>query len=81
MPHFTAGQFVSWDTWCGVTTVEIMLVDKFHITYRGTDDYWDGVESTVFRSLADRTARWRTATEEEIASFKARFRPGPQNWH
>jgi hypothetical protein len=59
-----------------------MVVDKFHITYRHADDYWDSVESTVFRSLAENTADWRPATEEETASFKARFRPAPpQNWN
>jgi hypothetical protein len=79
-PTFTEGQYVSWDGRDGATTVEVMVVDRFHITYRHTDDYWDGVEATVFSTLAERTARWRPATAEETANFKARFRPAPQNW-
>lgn len=81
MPQFTEGQYVSWDHRDGATTVEVMAVDRFHITYRHADDYWDGVESTVFGSLAEKTTDWRPATEEEVASFKARFRPAPQNWN
>ncbi|MEJ8654940.1 hypothetical protein [Streptomyces sp. MS1.AVA.4] len=81
MDHIAEGQFVSWDHHRnGATTVEVMVVDRFHITYRSADDYRDRAEATVFRSLAEQTANWRPATDEEIASFRARFRPAPQNW-
>ncbi|MFD4588323.1 hypothetical protein [Streptomyces sp. NPDC058434] len=79
--QITEGQFVSWDHHRnGPTTVQVMVVDRFRITYRYADDYWDSVEATVFRSLAEHTANWRPASDEEIASFRARFRPAPQNW-
>jgi hypothetical protein len=79
-PEYTEGQYVSWDGPYGAITVEVMVVNKSRITYRHADDYWDAVESTVFSTLAEKTARWRPATAEETASFKARFRPAPQNW-
>ncbi|MFF2387139.1 hypothetical protein [Streptomyces sp. NPDC058108] len=80
MPTFAEGSYVSWDTWDGPATVEVMVVDKHHITYRSADDHREMVEATVFSSLAQNTADWRPATAEEIAAFKARFRPAPQNW-
>ncbi|MER5698555.1 hypothetical protein ABT088_44845 [Streptomyces mirabilis] len=82
MPQFAEGQYVSWDHHRdGATTVQITAVDRFHITYRSADDHRERVESTVFRSLAEQTADWRPATEEEAAAFKARCRPAPENWN
>ncbi|GGJ68045.1 hypothetical protein [Streptomyces brasiliensis] len=81
MPQFTEGQYVSWDTRDGATTVQITAVDRFHITYRSADDHWEGVESTVFSSLEEKTADWRPATETEAMAFKTRFRPAPENWN
>jgi hypothetical protein len=80
MPRFTEGQYVSWDHRDGATTVQITAVDRSHITYRSADDHREIVDSTVFRSLSEKTADWRPATEAEAAAFKARFRPGPENW-
>ncbi|MEU9736492.1 hypothetical protein [Streptomyces sp. NPDC048002] len=81
MGQFTEGQYVSWDTWDGPTTVQITAVDRFHITYRSEDDHRETVDETVFRSLAEQTANWRPATEAEAAAFTARFRPAPENWN
>ncbi|GAA3592641.1 hypothetical protein [Streptomyces osmaniensis] len=82
MPQFTEGQYVSWDHHRdGVTTVQLTTVDRFNITYRSTDDHREIVEATAFRSLAEKTADWRPATEAEAAAFKARFRPAPENWN
>ncbi|MPY37545.1 hypothetical protein FNH09_41970 [Streptomyces adustus] len=82
MSQFAAGQYVSWDHHRdGATTVQITSVDRFHITYRSADDHRESVDETMFRSLAEQTADWRAATEEEAAAFKARFRPAPENWN
>ncbi|MET8411700.1 hypothetical protein ABZV34_27005 [Streptomyces sp. NPDC005195] len=80
MPQFAEGSYVSWDLRDGPVTVEVMVVDRHHITYRSADDYRDMVEATVYSSLAEKTADWRPATAKEAAAFKARFRPAPQNW-
>ncbi|WP_432156074.1 hypothetical protein [Streptomyces sp. bgisy153] len=77
--QFTEGQYVSWDSRDGTRTVQLTVVGRFRITYRDTDDIWDSVESTVLSTLAEKTADWREATAEEMASFKARFRSAPQN--
>ncbi|MDQ0956117.1 hypothetical protein QFZ24_010126 [Streptomyces phaeochromogenes] len=61
--------------------MQITAVDRFHITYRSTDDHREIVDATVFRSLTEQTADWRPATEAEAAAFKARFRPAPENWN
>lgn len=76
----TAGDYVSWDLRDGSVTVQVTSVDRFCITYRCRDDVWESVEANVYRTLAEQIARWRPATEEEIAVFQARFRPAPQNW-
>lgn len=81
MPQFTEGQHVSWDHRNDVTTVQLTTVDRFHITYRSADDHREIVDATAFRSLAEKTADWRPATEAEAAAFKARFRPAPENWN
>ncbi|MFD8221927.1 hypothetical protein ACFXKC_10890 [Streptomyces sp. NPDC059340] len=79
--QFTEGQYVSWEVRGSVTTVQVTVATAHRIAYRSADDYVDAVESTVFRSLAEKTADWRPATAEESAAFKARFRPGPENWN
>jgi hypothetical protein len=79
--QFTEGQYVSWEIRGSVTTVQLTVVTPHRIAYRHTDDYVDAVESTIYRSLAENTADWRRATTEESAAFKARFRPGPENWN
>ncbi|MHB9861925.1 hypothetical protein [Streptomyces sp. YIM S03343] len=80
MPEYTGGQYVTWDTWCGPTTVQITHADRFRIGYRSADDHREAAEATAFNTLAEATADWRPATPEEIAAFKARFRPAPENW-
>ncbi|MET8292198.1 hypothetical protein ABZV80_44955 [Streptomyces sp. NPDC005132] len=78
---FTAGEYVSWATRDGATTVQVTVSTPHRIAYRSADDYVDAVESTVFRSLAENTADWRPATAQEIAAFKARFHAAPENWN
>lgn len=79
--HCTAGEYVSWEIRGEVTTVQVTGSTPHSISYRSADDYVEMVESTVFRSLAEQIADWRPATAEESAAFKARFRPGPENWN
>ncbi|MFF0794642.1 hypothetical protein [Streptomyces spiralis] len=81
MPQFAEGQYISWDHGDGVTTVQLTTVNRYHITYRSADDHREIVDATVFRSLAEQTADWRPATQEEAAAFRARFRPAPENWN
>ncbi|MFF0206245.1 hypothetical protein [Streptomyces sp. NPDC005017] len=57
MPEYAEGQYLSWDHADGsVTTVEVMAVDRYHITYRTADDHRDTAEATVFHTLAQATA-------------------------
>ncbi|MFI7012619.1 hypothetical protein [Streptomyces sp. NPDC050145] len=74
------GVIVSLGAGPSVPTVQIAHVDRFHITYVSADGYRDGVEATLYRTLAEKTAGWRAATPNEAETFRRNSRPAPENW-
>ncbi|GAA2100632.1 hypothetical protein GCM10009801_73300 [Streptomyces albiaxialis] len=78
MPEFSAGQYMCTRT--DSDPVRITGVYPWHITYECSDGVLESVDETAYRTLAEQTADWRPATPEEIAAFKARYRPAPVNY-
>jgi hypothetical protein len=75
------GTCVAWDLRDGPAIVRVTSVDDCSISYES----WDGVGEIIFSSmwntLDELTMHWRPATEEEAATFTARYRPAPENWN
>jgi hypothetical protein len=68
-------------TWPGIADCYLLTaVDRFHISYEARDGVTQGVDATMFRSLAQQTEDWQPATPEQIDRFKRLYRPAPQNW-
>lgn len=74
-----AGECVSWDV-RGVATVRVTSASSNSITYESSDGHSEIIFADMWRTLAEKTSRWRPATAEETAAFKARYRPAPENW-
>lgn len=80
--EIVAGECVSWGPVGNAATVRVTSAysGSNSITYESSDGHSEIIFADMWRTLAEKTSSWRTATAEETAAFKRRYRPAPENW-
>lgn len=69
------GDFISWDTWCGPTTVQVWRTDDFSVSYQAADGCLDAFRASCSRTLGEQLGRVRSATPAEVEAFRSIARP------